>query len=169
VKPWTLRSGQVVRVRPIRPEDEDKVVQFHRSLSEESVYLRFASAMHLTARTAHERLSRICFIDYAREMALVAELESADRAGREIVGIGRLTRVPGTGDGEFAMLISDKHQRQGLGTELLQRLFIVGRDWGLERIFAEILPRNFPMQKVCKALGFELDSGGAMVRAVKTL
>ena len=57
--------------RPIRPEDEPLMVKFHETLSERSVYFRYFHAMRLTQRVAHERLTRICFIDYEREMALV--------------------------------------------------------------------------------------------------
>jgi acetyltransferase len=66
-------DGERVRVRPIRPEDEPLMVRFHESLSEQSVYMRYFHMMKLDQRTAHERLTRICFIDYDREMALVAE------------------------------------------------------------------------------------------------
>jgi acetyltransferase len=165
---WKLRSGETVTVRPIRPEDEEKLVAFHRTLSEESVYLRYASMLQYSQRIAHERLARLCFIDYAREMALVAERPHPDPAQRQIVAIGRLVRLYGGAEGEFAMLVADRYQNQGLGTELLRRLIDVGRDWGLERIVADILPQNVAMQRTCKQLGFDL-GGGEVVRAVKNL
>jgi acetyltransferase len=90
----------------------------------------------------------MCFIDYDREMALVAERAS------EIVAVARLIRLRGSRDAEFALLVSDVLQGQGLGHALLSRLFEVGRDWGLERIVAEILPDNAAMRRVCKELGF---------------
>jgi acetyltransferase len=165
------RNGEVLNLRPIRPEDEPRMVAFHRTLSEQSVFTRYAGMLRLEERVAHERLARICFIDYAREMALVAESPQVD--GGEIVGVGRLTRLPGTQDGEFAMLISDRMQCQGLGTQLLQRLVDIGREWGLSRIVADILARNTPMQRVCLKLGFEIlgaeDPTEEMVKAVKVL
>src|SRR5215211_5577219 len=76
---WTeeIRDGTPVFIRPIRPEDEPLMVEFHASLSPQSVYMRYFHMMGLDQRTAHERLTRICFIDYDREMALVAERTEA--------------------------------------------------------------------------------------------
>ncbi|MBM7116457.1 bifunctional acetate--CoA ligase family protein/GNAT family N-acetyltransferase [Archangium primigenium] len=164
---WRARDGEELFIRPIRPEDEPRMVDFHQTLSEQSVFLRYAGMMKLDQRVAHERLARICFIDYAREMALLAT-----RADGTVLGVGRLTRLPGTEDAEFAMLISDTVQRQGLGTEMLGRLEQVGRDWGLRCIVADILSQNGAMQHVCRKRGFRIHTGelGAdMVKAVKVL
>src|SRR6056297_814486 len=150
VGPHTMKSGTDVTIRPIRPEDEPKLVDFHEQLSERSVYLRYASLMKLQQRVAHERLSRICFIDYDREMALVAETDD------NIIGVGRLTKQPGRNEAEFAMLVIDKYQGEGIGTELLRRLVRVGEDEGLDRITADILRQNRAMQRVCEKLGFKI-------------
>ena len=166
---FALRDGTPVAIRPIRPEDEPLMVGFHEALSEESVYLRYAGLMKLSRRVAHERLARLCFIDYDREMALVAVRRDAE--GREaLLGVGRLVRLPGTGDGEFALLVRDDVQGQGLGRELLRRLVEVGRAEGLDRIVGEILPENRAMQGVARALGFHVaPAPDGMVRAVKAL
>ena len=168
VAPYRMVNGEELCLRPIRPEDEPRMVEFHRSLSEQTVFLRYAGLMHVNTRVAHERLSRICFNDYARELALVAE-----RADGEILGVGRLTRLRGTGDAEFAILISDSVQRQGLGTELLRRLVAVGRDWGMRRIVADILAGNRAMQTISRKLGFAIlpheELAPDMVKAVKVL
>ena len=100
-------------IRPIRPEDEPSLVQFHGTLSDRSVVLRYFHVMTLSTRVAHERLTRICFIDYDREMALVAERQDPQSGHHEIVGVGRLSKVRGTNEAEFALLISDRYQRQG--------------------------------------------------------
>jgi acetyltransferase len=144
-------------VRPIRPEDEPLMVKFHESLSEESVYMRYFHMMKLDQRTAHERLTRICFIDYDREMALVAERSDPDSGEREILGVARLSRRGAPpGEAEFSILISDRFQRRGLGTLLLGRLLEVGRAEGLRLITAEILLDNRPMQRLSERLGFHL-------------
>jgi acetyltransferase len=111
--------------------------------------------LNLSQRTAHERLTRMCFIDYDRGMALVAERENADGV-RELLGIGRLTRVHGTNEAEMAVLVSDDFQGRGLGTELLRRLLEVGRQEKVERITADILAENRSMQRICERLGFQL-------------
>jgi acetyltransferase len=150
----SLRTGEVVRIRPIRPEDEPKMVRFHQTLSESSVYSRYAGMLKLDTRVAHERLARISFLDYDRQMALVAEYAQPGESSPEIVAVARLMRLPSRGDAEFALLVSDAVQGQGLGRALLTRLFDVGRDWGLKRIVAEILPDNVRMRSVCANLGF---------------
>jgi acetyltransferase len=152
-----LRDGTAVTIRPIRPEDEPLMVKFHETLSEESVYMRYFHMMNLDQRTAHERLTRICFIDYDREMALVAERTDPETGEREIMGVARLSRRGGVPDeAEFSVLISDRFQRRGLGTLLLSRLLEVGRAEGLRRITAEILFDNRPMQRIARKLGFHL-------------
>jgi len=165
-----MRSGETVTVRPIRPEDEPKLVTFHERLSERSVYLRYANLMKLEQRVAHDRLARICFIDYDREMALVAE-RPTDDGDDHIIGVGRLTKQPGRNEAEFAMLVIDEYQGEGIGTELLRRLVEVGETEGLDRITADILQQNHAMQRVCEKLGFDLARGDGqdMVKAVKPL
>ena len=70
-----MKNKAPLIIRPIKPEDEPLIVKFHETLSEESVYHRYFSALKLSQRIAHERLTRICFNDYDREIALVAELK----------------------------------------------------------------------------------------------
>ncbi|MBD2250709.1 bifunctional acetate--CoA ligase family protein/GNAT family N-acetyltransferase [Nostoc parmelioides] len=151
VEQWAMKDGTPVTIRPIRPEDEPLLVQFHKTLSEESVYFRYFHLMKLSHRITHERLTRICFIDYDREMALVIESQG------EILAVGRLSKLHGTKTAEFAMLVSDRYQCQGLGAELLRRLLQIGRDEQIERITADILADNYGMQRVCEKLGFKLE------------
>lgn len=155
VQPWTLKDGTPVTIRPIRPEDEPAMVRFHETLSDRTVYQRYMQLLHLTQRVAHERLTRICFIDYDREMALVAEHELPDGSS-EIIAVGRLQKIHGTGEAEFAIVISDNYQGKGLGAELLQRLIKVARAEGVERVTAEILSENTHMQALCEEAGFTL-------------
>ncbi len=156
VRRWRLPDGSPVTIRPIRPEDEPLIVAFHRTLSEQSVYFRYFHLMTLSHRIAHERLTRICFTDYDREMALVVERPGEAGEGPALLGVGRLSRLHGENAAEFAMLIADPWQRQGLGTTLLSLLVEIGREEGLERINAEILQENRAMQQICRKLGFRL-------------
>uniref|UniRef100_UPI0037C5C75D bifunctional acetate--CoA ligase family protein/GNAT family N-acetyltransferase n=1 Tax=Oscillatoria salina TaxID=331517 RepID=UPI0037C5C75D len=156
VSKWLTQNGIPATIRPIRPEDEPLVVKYHESLSEESVYLRYFHLMKLSHRTSHDRLSRICFIDYDRQMALVTEWTNPDSGEKEILGIARLSKLHGKNEAEFAMLISDRFQRQGIGTELLRRLLEIAREEQLEYVSAEILSQNRAMQHICEKLGFHL-------------
>ena len=165
VRPWQLRDGTAVTIRPIRPEDEPLVVAFHRTLSEESIYFRYFHMMSLSARIAHERLIRICFTDYDREMALVVDRRDPTTGEHTLLAVGRLSRLHGRDEAEFALLVSDRYQHLGLGTELLRLLLEIGRDEGLERISAEILRENQAMQRICRALGFTLRETPEVVQA----
>jgi acetyltransferase len=168
---WTDEDGTQVTLRPIRPEDEPLLVNFHGTLSERSVSLRYFHAMKFTARVAHERLTRICFIDYDREMALVADRKSPETGEHEIRGVGRLSKIRDTDEAEFALVVSDRYQGLGLGTELVSRLLQVGRDENINRIFGDILPENIEMQRICEKLGFKMTHNvkESLIRAVTEL
>jgi acetyltransferase len=156
VSPWTMKDGNEVTIRPIRPEDEPALVRFHETLSERTVYLRYFHLMNLEQRIQHERLTRICFIDYDREMALVAERRNPETGESEILGVGRAMKIHGTTEAEVAVVISDNWQGRGLGKELLARLLIVGADEKLTKLTADILPDNRGIMRICEKLGFTL-------------
>jgi acetyltransferase len=156
VAPYTMKDGAEVVIRPIRPEDEPLMIAFHQTLSEQSVYLRYFYSMKLSQRVAHERLTRICFIDYDREIALVADHIDPVSGAHEIIAVGRLIKLHSSDAAEFALLISDRFQHCGLGSELLRRLIAVGREERIGRIVAEILPENTGMLHICRRLGFRL-------------
>ncbi len=157
---WTSKSGLPVTIRPIRPEDEPLMVAFHASLSEESVYMRYFQFIQYDQRIAHKRLTRICFIDYQREMALVAEHTDPSSGERSILAVGRLSKLHMTPEAEFALLVTDACHRQGFGEELLRRLVRIARDEKLQRITATILSENVAMQHVARDAGFKLTRSG---------
>jgi acetyltransferase len=166
VKPWTMKSGERVTIRPIRPEDEPLLIKLHEALSDRTVYLRYFQPLKLSQRTAHERLTRICFIDYDREMALVVERKKEDGAA-EIIGIGRLSKLRGREEAELAVLVDDHYQHQGMGTELYRRLIAVARDEKVKLVVSTILGENREMRAICQKLGFkmEVDMEDGTVRA----
>ncbi len=166
VSKWTMKDGTDVVIRPIRPEDEPLLIKFHEKLSERSVYLRYFQPMKLTQRTSHERLTRICFIDYNREMALVAE--SKNEAGEpELLAIGRLSKIHGRDEAELAAVAIDAAQHKGLGTELYTRLIEVAREDKLKKLVSVMLPENREMRALCVRLGFKMQSSleDNMIRA----
>jgi acetyltransferase len=99
---------------------------------------------------------RMCFIDYDREMALVADYDNPETRQHEIIGVGCLIKEQSTKSAEIALLVADPFQRQGLGTQLLRQLIQVGRDEHLSRLTGDILAENQGMQAICKKLGFRL-------------
>ena len=164
-----LRDGASCRIRPIRPEDEPLMIRFHEKLSDQTVYMRYLEKLKLDQRIAHERLARVCFIDYNREMALVALCSQGGT--EEIVGVARLAKMHGVNQAEIAILIRDDFQRRGLGSSLLERLLQVARDEKLSRVVAFIRPDNVGMQKLAVRAGLVLDSSSdpGLVIAGRTL
>ena len=155
VKPWIMKNGETVTIRPIRPEDEPLLIRLHQVLSERTVYLRYFQPLKLSQRTAHERLTRICFIDYDREMVFAVERKVG--AQTEIIAIGRLSKLrERDNEGELAVLVDDRYQGQGLGTELYRRLIAAARDEKLRRVVSTILAENREMRAICKKLGFRM-------------
>jgi acetyltransferase len=151
VRDWIAKNGRPLLIRPIRPEDETLMARFHTMLSEESVYARYAQALSLRQRTAHERLARLCFIDYDRQIALVAIDE---QPVPRIVAVARLIKLHGRRDAEFAVTVADAYQHIGLGSELMSRLSAIGRDEHLERFIGQISATNQAMLSICRHLGF---------------
>ena len=143
------------------------MVKFHESLSEQSVRFRFFQPLKLSRRIAHERLTRVCHTDYNRLISLVVDYHDPETGERQILGVGRLNKLPWDASAEFALLLRDRWQNLGLGSALLRRLVQIGKDEKLDRIVADILPENSAMQRVCEKVGFQLkhEPGEPVVKA----
>ncbi len=140
-----LRDGRPVHIRPIRPSDAAGLAEFHRSLSQETIYLRFfAPYPELTERDVH----RFTHVDYVDRVALVATV--AD----QLVGVGRYDRVA-DGEAEVAFVVHDEHQGRGLGSVLLEHLAAAARERGISRFTAEVLPTNRRMLATFHDAGYE--------------
>jgi acetyltransferase len=156
ISQFTMKDGAEVTLRPIRPEDEPLMSKFHETLSDGCVYMRYFSSLSLSSRVAHERLVRICFVDYDRVMALVVDHKDEVTGQHRILGVGRLIKMHTKKEAELAILVSDQCQKQGLGIELLRRTVQIARDEQLSSISAEILRDNLTAQRVFKKVGFRL-------------
>jgi len=156
VWPWTMKDGNTVTIRPIRAEDESQMVEFHGALSDATVYLRYFQVQRLESRVAHERLTRRCFLDYDREMALVADRINTDTGSHELLGVARLVRQRDEREAELGVVVADRWQGVGLGTELLKRLLEIARNERIERINADILSENAAMLALAKRFRFKL-------------
>jgi acetyltransferase len=157
VQPWRFADGTELMIRPIRPEDEGMIASFHAKLSERSIYQRYFHLLSLDQRVSHDRLLRVCFGDYNREIALVAEYREPATGQPEILAVGRLSKAHLENEAELAVLITDENQGRGLGTELSRRLIEIARDEKLDRLTVEILAGNRQMLEVCRFLGFNLN------------
>ncbi|HWF92910.1 MAG TPA: bifunctional acetate--CoA ligase family protein/GNAT family N-acetyltransferase, partial [Terriglobales bacterium] len=165
ISTWLSDDEEKVTFRPIRPEDEPLMAKFHERLSDRSVYLRYFHSMTLESRVRHERLVRVCFGDYDRELVLVAETHNAVNGPQGIVGVARISRNQGDQDAEIAVIVCDEWQRSGLGSELLKRIVQIAKREKIRVINAEVLRDNVGMQTIMKRTGFRLkliDSSGSM-------
>ena len=144
-----LRDGTPLTIRPIRPEDAESEATFVRELSEEAKRFRFMGALN---ELSPEMLVRFTQIDYRREMALVAIAELPP--GPKQVGVARYIINPDRRSCEFAIVVSDRIQHQGVGTRLMKALMNAARDHGLTRIEGTVLKENDQMLALMRELGF---------------
>ena len=159
VESWQLKDGSSALIRPIRPEDEPLVRRFHQDLSNETIRQRYLKAIHYEERVAHERLLRICFNDYDREIALVVEKKG------ELLAIARLTKLVSPGEATFALIVKDKWQNQGIGAKLMKNLLHIARTEQIRRITAYMLEENVQMKTLLARLGFQLKKSNQMIVA----
>jgi acetyltransferase len=154
IKEISTSSGTRLTIRPIRPEDEPMMVRFHTSLSERSVYFRYFNSQTLERRIEHKKLIRSCFIDYDRQMALVAERSDPSTGDREIVGLGTLVRSHTENEAELAAAVIDAVQRRGIGLAIAEQLIEFARAEKIEKLTAVVLLENRPMRAVLERVGF---------------
>jgi acetyltransferase len=149
---WILRDGTAVILRPIKPEDEILLDEFFKSLSEETMRLRFFRTIKYMS---HETLTRYCNIDYGREMAIVAEIQGDKK--KKIIGVAQLISEAGGKSREFALVIGDQWQGLGLGTRLTDYTIEIGKDMMLKTIYGYLLPNNSMMLKIFERKGFKME------------
>jgi acetyltransferase len=99
--------------------------------------------------------TRFCFIDYDREIAIVAEIEDDER--RKLIGVGRLVADADHADAEYAVLVADAYQGRGLGSLLTDYCLEICRDWGIQSVVAEMAPENHRMIAIMQQRGFRLE------------
>jgi acetyltransferase len=147
----TTSGGLDVTLRPIRPEDEPLWHEMLDACSPESIHMRFRSLVKHT----HEMATRYCFIDYDRELAIVAELEAQDGT-RKLLGVGRLVADADHKSAEYAVLVADPWQGKGLSDLLTDYCLEIARSWDISMVRAETTPDNARMIAVLKKHGFPL-------------
>ena len=152
--PAVTDDGVAIVVRPIRPEDEPAVARFHGELSDATVVARYGVMRPVSERTAHERLTRICFADYDRQFALVAEVPGRDGEAGEIVGMSRMARIHATDDRHLTMVVADAWQRRGVGASLVRTAVKVARGEKVGRLISELKMNNRGMREILADEGF---------------
>jgi len=155
IKKVNLKDDTKVTLRPIKPEDEMLWLDMFKSFSEETVRYRF---FRIIKDTPHEMRTRYCNIDYDREIGIVAEIK--DNRKKRFLGVIRIIVDPSKNDEvEFAIVVSDKWQRLGLGSELFDFMIEIVKDKNLKKIYGTVLRDNYPMIKLCKEKNFKITPG----------
>jgi len=146
-----LRDGSTMHIRPIRPTDADALQQFHRGQSAQSTYFRFFAPME---RLSDRDLDRFTHVDHHQRVALVLVQRAGDR--EHILAVGRFDLLEPDGDvAEVALNVADAAQGRGLGSILLEHLAAAGRELGLRKFVADVLPSNNRMLRVFSDAGYD--------------
>lgn len=166
VSEWTTKKGEKIIFRPIRSEDEPLLFQFHKSLSDRSVYLRWLQPLKLEEHATHERLSRIAHADYDRVITLVADCITNCPDDQRILGAARISKMHGANAARFSLLVSDVFQGRGLGEELFRRMLEIARQEKVGVLEAILTEDNQAMRRLCDKYGFTIEPAGeGMVQA----
>ncbi len=137
------------RIRPIRPDDAERLTAFHNHLSPHSCYLRFFSYHPNLSAAEVERFS--C-VDYLDRLALVAELDGT------LIAVARYDRHEGSAEAEVAFVVADDYQHHGIGSLLLDELVLAAREQGITTFLADTLSENKTMLGVFRHAGFDVET-----------
>lgn len=156
---WSIKNGQEVLLRPIKPEDEPLWLEMFQGFSEESIRYRF---FEILRDTPHEVRVRYCNIDYDREIAIVAETVKSPQ--RKILGVARMSIESDGKSGEIAFIVTDRWQGLGLGTKMVDYVLDIAKEKGLQEVYAIVLPDNARALDLMKKMGFRFEylSDGTM-------
>ena len=152
-----LKDGLEVLLRPIKPEDEDMMLELFNTFSERTIRFRFFIPLREMSR---EDVKRYCNIDYRNEMAIVAEIKENGRK-RRLVGVARLIRDREDRDkAEFAVVVGDPWQNRGLGRKLTEYIIRVARDMGIKELYSRVMKDNIVSLRLSREFGFEREDAG---------
>jgi acetyltransferase len=180
VTPLVLAPGQdagdhlstepaIVTLRPAGPDDEASISDFLDRLSDHSVYLQHCNLLPQDPRQRLQRLRQLCFLDYDRNIALVAEWKHPLGGTSEIVALARLNGLHGGNTATVALVVADALQGRGLGTAMLKTLVNFAHSRGIEHIQASLLAENTVLQGVLEHVGFDLQAAGNYITATLDL
>ncbi|MEI6455797.1 MAG: bifunctional acetate--CoA ligase family protein/GNAT family N-acetyltransferase [bacterium] len=166
VRQTTLQDGTEVLLRPIKPEDEPLWLEMIGNCSKESLYSRFRYFFHWKS---HEVATRYCYIDYDREIAIVAEIIQEEQ--KKLIGVGRLIADPDHETVEYAILIIDAWQHKDLGNIITDFCLEIANRWNLKKFVAQTTTDNKRMISVFQKRGFEIkiNNNDATVEVIKSL
>ena len=142
-----LRDGTVLRLRPLRPEDEPMLHDLAAHMSHEDLRLRFFTPVQGLTHVVAARLSQL---DYDRELALLAEGDGM------ALGVVHFFADPDKLRAEYAIAVRSDWKGRGVGFLLMNRLIHIARQRGIGELVGEVLRENQPMLQMCRELGFSM-------------
>ncbi|OIN98051.1 acetyl CoA synthetase subunit alpha [Candidatus Desantisbacteria bacterium CG1_02_49_89] len=160
VRQSKMRNGREFTLRPIRPEDEPMEAEMFKNFSEETLRFRF---FQLIKNITHEFLIRFTQIDYDREIAIIAEVE--EDGGKKMAGVVRLVADPDIETAEFAIVVADPWQRQGIGSIFTDYILEIAKEKGLKAIYASVMKSNYIMIHMFRKRGFRMEEKDDMYHA----
>jgi acetyltransferase len=146
-----LKNKEKITIRPIHPEDENDIKDFYKEVSQKSLRERYLKTLHYDELIAHERLIRICYIDYDREITLVAK-----DSKNAIAAIARFSKIKDSNDAFFSLLVKDSWHNKGLGTKLLESIISIARAEKIDYLISQMFEDNHSMEVLCKKLNFTI-------------
>jgi acetyltransferase len=155
----TVRGGERVLVRRVRPEDMALYPDFLADVSAEDLRLRFFARI---AELSGAEIDRLGHIDYRYEMAFIA----LDEDTGQMLGLVRLKDELDEKTAEFAILVRSRLKGHGLGWLLMQRVIDYAKEKGLRRVYGDVLAENATMLQMCAELGFHMEDLGSNMRRV---
>ena len=151
-----LKDGLEVLLRPIKPEDEDMMLELFNTFSERTIRFRFFIPLRVMSK---EDIKRYCNIDYRNEMAIVAEIKENGR--KRLIGVARLIRDEDDKDkAEFAVVVGDPWQNRGLGRKLTEYIIRVAKDMGIKELYSRVMKDNIVSLRLSREFGFEREDAG---------
>jgi GNAT superfamily N-acetyltransferase len=153
-----MLDGTAIRIRAIRPDDQERLHEHFRGLSKQSVYYRF---MGIKRDLSPADLKRLTDLDFRNHVGLAATVTENER--ERFIGVGRYICGAHPNRAEVAFAILDGFQGRGIGTLLLEHLRLIADANGIAEFEADVLGENRQMLEVFAHSGFEtrnsLDSG----------
>jgi acetyltransferase len=155
----TVRGGERVLIRRVRPEDMALYPDFLADVSAEDLRLRFFARI---AELSGAEIDKLGHIDYRYEMAFIA----LDEDRGQMLGLVRLKDELDEKTAEFAILVRSRLKGHGLGWRLMQRVIDYAKEKGLRRVYGDVLAENATMLQICAELGFHTEDLGSDMRRV---
>ena len=155
----TIRGGERVVIRPVRPEDAALYPDFLADVSAEDLRLRFFARIAELSAAESDKLTHL---DYRHDMVFIALDEDAGR----MLGLVRLKDELDEVTAEFAILVRSRLKGHGLGWRLMRRIIDYAKEKGLRRVYGDVLIENATMLQMCAELGFHAQDMGSRIRRV---